>query len=92
MSAVSRPAFVAAYLDISRKLGSMGLTPLITAFRGWIHTLSLWLQGSATDQERGEVMELQEQGDMPWNVGDDLPALADLPVLVAQNVWRMHFS
>ena len=41
----------------------MGLTSLITAFRGWSQTLHLWLLGPASAAERGEVLELQDSID-----------------------------
>ena len=58
VSGVSVPAYAVAYLTLSHLHGCMGLTPLISAFRGWIGTLLSWLTGTASAADRGETLEL----------------------------------
>ena len=60
VSDVSVPSYAVAYFTLSRVHGCRGLTPLISAFRGWIGTLLIWLTGSASAADRGETRQLQE--------------------------------
>ncbi len=64
------PADAVAYLTLSHSYGCMGLTPLISAFRGWIGTLLSWLTGTASAADRGETLELQELAEAGLSLPD----------------------